>query len=211
MRKKILLAFGLVAVCLLLSFLMITESSKLPPVQAAQPYQPGSAAYNDEATALAIEEPPDAPTLGPFDPTPSTPQAREKGGRTIHPVVALAKANLNSSIKKPTYTEAEVRKFFQKTGGLGLIGSSTPVTVEKVEFITAAEVDSRIPGVGSKFTDSLYAANADLECFVTLKGTFSMGGGPVLPGQTKEPLPTFPYAYAVFDALTGNILMMGGL
>jgi hypothetical protein len=78
-------------------------------------------------------------------------------------------------------------------------GATNQFTVQSLEFITSAEVTKRLEGVTTGLSDN------DRVGFVTLVGTF------VFTGPPKSKPVIFHQAYAVFDAVSGNLLMVGTL
>jgi len=103
-----------------------------------------------------------------------------------------------------------VRQFLKDNKDWGLIKSSGTATISKVEFLTALEVKARI---GQEVAKNFEVTNDTMFCLVSFSGNFSYGAGPPLPGQSSSDSKgaTFTKAYQLFDAQTGNILMLGGL
>ncbi|HLW03882.1 MAG TPA: hypothetical protein VKT82_34865 [Ktedonobacterales bacterium] len=93
----------------------------------------------------------------------------------------------------PSFTADDVRHYLKQHGVLGADG---PFTILKILFITSREACQRTQG-----EDIGLDANA-LVCFVELKGTFY----PFLYIDGSQP--SSPYAAEVFDAQTGNLLMI---
>ncbi len=96
----------------------------------------------------------------------------------------------------PAYTAEDVQRYFQQTGAQSAMGH---VTVLRVLFISSQEVCARLQGESTGF------ALETLVCFVELQGVFYPHTYP--PGF--HPLPS-SYAYEVFDAQTGNLVMFNG-
>ncbi len=96
----------------------------------------------------------------------------------------------------PAYTAEDVQRYFQQTGAQSATGR---VTVLRVLFISSQEVCARLQGESTGF------APETLVCFVELRGVFYPHTYP--PGV--HPRPSL-YAYEVFDAQTGNLVMFNG-
>lgn len=79
-------------------------------------------------------------------------------------------------------------------------GSSVgPLQVTGLDFVTAREVSGRLPGVSTGLADDRKVG------FATIAGTFAFSGPPgSKPG-------TFSRVYAVFDATTGNLLIVSSV
>jgi hypothetical protein len=77
--------------------------------------------------------------------------------------------------------------------------ATTQFTVQSLEFITSGEVTKRLEGVTTGLPDN------DRVGFVTLVGTF------IFTGPPKSKPAVFRQAYAVFDAASGNLLLVGSL
>ncbi|HEY7125794.1 MAG TPA: hypothetical protein VH540_17695 [Ktedonobacterales bacterium] len=93
----------------------------------------------------------------------------------------------------PSFTAEDVRQYFKANGFPGADG---PFTILKILFITSGEVCERTRD------ESTGLESGALVCFVELQGTFYPFSYP--PGFHPRPS---PYAYEVFDAQTGNLLM----
>jgi hypothetical protein len=108
------------------------------------------------------------------------------------------------------FSEADVRQFLKDYPSWGQVRSLTPFTVEKVEFLKASEVTTRIKQDVAKIVG---VPDTTLFCLVTAQGNFSVASGPPVPGQDPNAHQgvTFTHAYQLFDAQTGNLIMMGGL
>jgi hypothetical protein len=113
----------------------------------------------------------------------------EQGSPAIHP-----RNNCT-----PAYTEQDVRDYLAHVMGLGKIEVVGQPTVERVVFLT-------IHDLGQATGDSEWEANypADMmACYAVLRGTFRVSGPPA-----SGTLRTFSTASIVFDAHTGNQLVM---
>ena len=97
------------------------------------------------------------------------------------------------------FTKEDVAAYFQ-THDLPLnVGSRGQVQVESLDFLTNKEVTDRLAGASPGLADN------DRVGFATLSGTF------VFTGPPKGKSATFSRAYAVFNAQSGNLLMVGTL
>jgi hypothetical protein len=96
------------------------------------------------------------------------------------------------------FSEADVVAYFKTHNLPKNMGSVDQIKVDKVEFLTSGEVTKRLQGASPGIGDDERVA------FVTLVGDFIFTGP-----QTKGV--TFHRAYAVFDAVSGSLLMIGTL
>lgn len=90
---------------------------------------------------------------------------------------------------KPAFTEADVQTYIDS------LQSETPITLKRVEFMSACEV-------ATKVNHPVYRPDDTLLALVTLTGDWR----PSLPSEVKlegTPLPG-TVAYWIFDATTGN-------
>ena len=106
---------------------------------------------------------------------------------------------VNSGAAQP-FTKADVIAYF-KTHNLPKNSASVnQIQVDTLDFLTSKDVSQRLQGVATGLAEN------DKVGFVTLTGTFIFTG----PG-TDSKVAKFNRAYAVFDAATGNLLMIGTL
>ena len=140
---------------------------------------------------------------------PAGPRPKNPKGLSAIKVVTSNVAT-NSSTKGANFSEAEVRQFLKDNKDWGLIKSSGTATISKVEFLTALEVKARI---GQDVAKTYGDTDDTMFCLVSFSGNFAYGAGPPLPGQSPSDSKgfTFTQAYQLFDAQTGNVLMLGGL
>jgi hypothetical protein len=96
------------------------------------------------------------------------------------------------------FTKEDVNAYFKTHKFPKNQGSADQLQVDNLEFITSGEVTTRLQGVSTGLGDSERVA------FATLSGPF------VFTGPKTNPV-RFQRAYAVFDATTGNLLMVGTL
>jgi hypothetical protein len=106
---------------------------------------------------------------------------------------------VNSGAAQP-FTKADVIAYFKTHNLPKNSASTTQIQVDTLEFLTSKEVSQRLQGVMTGLGDN------DRVGFVILTGTFIFTG----PG-TDSKAARFNRAYAVFDAVTGNLLMIGTL
>jgi hypothetical protein len=98
----------------------------------------------------------------------------------------------------PPFTRDDVVAYIKTHRLPKTLGSPDQVAVDNVEFVTSAEVSRRLDGASTGL------AATDRVAFVTLSGTFVFTGPDTRPVQFRR-------AYVVFDATTGNLLMVGTL
>lgn len=111
-------------------------------------------------------------------------------------VPAIAPRSVTASVvaSQPAFTAVDVINYFSRGNKLAGSSASGPVVVQSVEFLTTAQVNSRLN------TKLLNQPMDKLLCLVQLSGSFSHEGP---PGTTPQALRTI---YQVFDARTGNLL-----
>jgi hypothetical protein len=95
------------------------------------------------------------------------------------------------------FTKADVVTYFKSHNLPKNAGALAQFQVDTLEFMTSKDVNQRLQGVSTGLADN------DRVGFVTLSGTFVFTG----PGSDRKSA-TFNRAYAVFDAATGNLLMI---
>jgi len=111
------------------------------------------------------------------------------GGGNGSPGVAAIQPHLHAI---PSFTADDVRQNLKANGMPGW----SQFTIVKILFITGQEVCERTRGESTGLDD-----NAPV-CFVELRGEF----WPISYPYGVHPQPS-PYAYEVFDAQTGNLLV----
>jgi hypothetical protein len=97
------------------------------------------------------------------------------------------------------FTKQDVIAYFTTHNLPRNSGAINLFKVQNLEFVTNGEVTKRLEGVATGLNEN------DRVGFVTLVGTF------VFTGPPKSKPATFREAYAVFDAVSGNLLMVGSL
>lgn len=110
----------------------------------------------------------------------------------------MAALVVNTGAAEP-FTRQDVITYFQTHNLPRNSGSLSQFQVDTLEFLTSKEATDRLQGVSTGLSDG------DRVGFVTLTGTF------VFTGPPKAKPATVNRAYAVFDATTGNLLMVGSL
>jgi hypothetical protein len=128
------------------------------------------------------------------------------GISAIKPHLNMANASTVTNIA--TFTEDDVRQFLTAYPSLGLIKSTVPFTIEKIQFSSAGEATTKI---GTSVSNAVGTTNDKLVCLVTLRGKFEIMGSPPVSGQTVGATITFTHAYMLFDAQTGNLILLGRL
>ena len=93
----------------------------------------------------------------------------------------------------PAFTANDVRHYLKTNGFPGAVGT---FTILKILFITSREACQRTNG------ESIGVASDALVCFVEVQGTFY----PLL--WIGGPVPSSPYAAEIFDARTGDLLVL---
>lgn len=106
-------------------------------------------------------------------------------------------AALDVSDKAQAFTVASVSAYFTTHNLPMNMGATTDIHVDNVEIITDAELGKRLSGVSTGL-----GADAKV-AFASLSGLFVFTGPP--HGRVAR----FRFAYAVFDAQTGNLLLVG--
>jgi hypothetical protein len=207
-QKSVLYLSGLFILPLVLAVFMVAQANVATPVAAA-----GTAGGQVQpikivqTTAIGSTPRVDIPTMAEPTAVPEAarPSSRARGTSAIKVTNAKA-ANANGA----KFSEADVRQFLKDYPSWGQIRSLTPFTVEKVEFLKASEVKTRTKQDVAKLVG---VPDTTMFCLVTALGNFSVAAGPPVPGQdpTAHQGLTFTHAYQLFDAETGNLVMMGGL
>jgi hypothetical protein len=96
----------------------------------------------------------------------------------------------------PPFTQDDVVAFFKTHNLPKNLGAADQFQVDTLEFMTNGELTRRLEGVSTGLDDKAGVG------FAMLSGVFVFSGP-----QGKAA--TFEKAYAVFDATTGNLLMIG--
>jgi hypothetical protein len=109
---------------------------------------------------------------------------------------ADATASNGADTISPTFAEADIKQYVATHPVARRIKATSPITVEKIQYLTRKEVRSILGGDGTTFSDN------DPMCLVTLNGTF------ILEGPNGVAV-TYQKAIELFDAHTGNLVMSG--
>jgi hypothetical protein len=128
-------------------------------------------------------------TPPPFQ-TPSAPGAPDVG----HGIPAINPTGAGV----PAFTADDMSKYALNNPLPGLVGQGGSPSVSRDEFLTS-EVLALLLNTPTNQPDGTLLG------YVELKGDFSF------PGADPDHPLRFPYAYEVFDAKTGNLLLWGGL
>lgn len=205
-HRKTLLYVGSIFVLpfVLTVFLLLQADSATSAIAAANK---GSSVARPVAPQVNSSLTPVAPTAPPpVVPANAAKLSSVKGVAAIKVTNANALTNGNGA----KFSEADVRQFLSSQPQWGMIKSVAPFTIEKVEFLTAREVKARI---NQDVATMMGVADTTSFCLMTGRGSFVMAAGPPLPGQpqTSNTGATFQRAYQLYDAQTGNLIMMGGL
>jgi hypothetical protein len=100
----------------------------------------------------------------------------------------------------PPFAIADVAGYFKTHRLPAGIGVEGPVKITSLIFISDREVADRLDGESTGLPDNYPLG------FASLSGKFTFRA-PI----KREATPAFSEAYAVFDAQTGNLLMVGSL
>jgi len=103
----------------------------------------------------------------------------------------------NGDQRASTFTVKDVEAYVATHQSLGRARVNGPVTVAKVEFLPTQKVNERLK-------TTISPADGTLLCLVQLRGAFTAAAPPGANGRS------FPVAYQVFDARTGNLLVEAG-
>lgn len=107
----------------------------------------------------------------------------------------------NTSV--PSFTEQDVRDHFSRGVFLGQIMMLGQPTIAQVVFATIHDLDY---ACGERYFEANYPADLPI-CYVELSGTFGVSRPPGLHASGVVSS-TRSSAYMVFDARTGNALVM---
>jgi hypothetical protein len=209
-RKSILYSGGLLVLPLILVVFMLASADSTPSTLAAT----NKASVNAQSVAPRVgsSKVPAFTIVPPTIPANAAKSSQVKGVSAIKIMNTTGTINNNNaSSNGAKFTEADVRQFLNNQPQWGLIKSITPFTVEKVEFLTAREVKAHL---NQDIAATLGVSDTTILCLVTAHGSFVVAGGPPISGQSSNASntgATFKRAYQLYDAQTGNLLMMGGL
>lgn len=156
-------------------------------------------------SVVATVVPNSKPSLGTVSQPPSAPappfMSDEDTSHPIHPTgsPAIQPTVLGTAANVPGFTVANVLDYSRThhTVGVGRYHSATPPSLTNTEFLTEKELKTRIPSLILDLPDDT------LLCYARYSGTFELAGR---PGYASV---TYKYAAEIFDAHTGNLVMMG--
>jgi len=134
---------------------------------------------------------PDARAQAPGPAGGGTPVGRPVGLPAIQP------RTTNPAPGQAAFAVQDVIDYVLARGVQGArIGSSGPITVDKVEFLSGRDANARLHQETGQAEETLL-------CVVTVRGAFILQAP--MPGHDR----TFTAAVLVFDARTGNLLQQG--
>jgi len=94
---------------------------------------------------------------------------------------------------------SDVENFVQLEGMPRTVGPRSPMTDIHATLLTSAQISTLLKGENTGFADNT------LLWFVEMRGTF------VFPGPANEPSVIAHVGYQIFDPVTGDRVMFGGL
>jgi hypothetical protein len=161
------------------------QATAAPSATVPPPTPPGTVFPARPTAPLASGFP-----VGP-PPTPGTTgTSLGDGSPAITPHIATTDPSV------PTFTLADATDYVTHHPKVATDG--TPITVGTGEFLTARQL-----AVKYKIDETLNVPANRLLCVVPMDGNFRGGGAP------GSPVVTLHHAYAVFDAHTGNLVVVG--
>jgi hypothetical protein len=126
----------------------------------------------------------------PQPPTPGQVASYAPGIPAIHPHLAVPAGS-----SAATFTTDDVRQYVL-SHPVWMATTTGPVTVAQITFMTSGALSVQLNG------ESIGRPDTALVCYAELHGVFSF------PGPATNT--TAHTAYEVFDAQTGNLIMVGG-
>jgi hypothetical protein len=126
-----------------------------------------------------------------------------QAGPDIPDIAKLARPTGSPAIKSdtavvPGYTLEDVKRFVGTHPIRTNDGQPRAFTISRAEFMNSKQVSDVLNGASTGFADDY------MLCYVELAGIFIFSGP---RGATR----TYKRGFEVFDAQTGNLLMVGGL
>ena len=182
MRKHYLPLAGICGLLIVLGAVLFALTQHSVTMSALDP----SVVPRGTGTAVPPPSPFPAPPTGP----PATPNPAGqplRGSPAIVPSIMNAGPNVAAITVQDASAYVLAHPIYQAQG--------TPVAITKVSFMTYRDADAQI-GLG------IFLAPDRLLCLVQVSGTFIVDGP---PGYVS---PTHVLAYEVFDAHTGNYLLL---
>jgi hypothetical protein len=145
---------------------------------------------NDSGTTGAV------PTSTITPPPAHTPIAFPRGGGQPPVGVAGIRPHLGGV---PAFTTDDMAAYVKQNPLPQNFGGNDQATIVTSQFLAGGDLKALLGTSAGRPDEAMVG-------FVLLKGHFAfLGAGP------NSPPPSFPYAYVLFDAQTGNLLMYGGL
>lgn len=151
------------------------------------------------AAFLLVTQPSDSfasPLLSPYQHGGGQLSSQLRGIPAITPHLAITTFLPDGVGATPAFTSADVTAFVMSYP-LGHAHLNGPPNITKVEFIAVQEASKRLNDM------TLYRPNDALVCYVTIHTGVTFSG-------SKGHSASYPAMYAVFDAYTGNLLVVGG-
>ena len=132
---------------------------------------------------------------------------RGLGVPAIKPYISVEKASVvtPSTIMKATYLEVDAKQWVDAHPGKGPVRSYNQTTVDKIEFMTSKEAGVKLKGVMTGLDDNAPVYLVIMHDDYTLPCTPQDPSQPVVQRTPQH----HANAHMVFDAITGNLLLMG--
>lgn len=200
LRKSYLLWGGFFTLVFLLAVFMLVEADNTARASTTNAVNAEAPTLNSSAITPALVKAVQ-PTVA-----ANSKLSRAKGVKAI--AAQSGSVSTNATTNGAKFTEADVRKFLHDHPEWGQFKSMKAFNIDKVEFITADQVKAE---TGRDVANLIGVPGSSLFCLVVVDGSFSMDGGPQVPGQALGNAKIFQHAFQLFDAQTGNLVLMGGL
>jgi len=142
--------------------------------------------------AVAQSDPASAASSNSIQPPAQAPTGTAIGAPAIQPTRSVAASDLST----PAFTVQDVEQYISGNPMSRNLAISSKPTIVKITFITSQQASALLD-------ESMDLPDSALVCYVELSGTFTFPGP---NGATA----TFHKGYEVFDAHTGNLIMVGG-
>jgi hypothetical protein len=142
--------------------------------------------------AVAQSDPATATSSNSRQPYTQAPTETSIGIPAIRPTRAVAASDLST----PAFTVEDVEQYINNNPMPRNLAINSKPTIVKITFITSQQASTLLD-------ESMDLPGDALVCYVELSGTFTF------PGSNGVTV-TFHKGYEVFDAHTGNLIMVGG-
>lgn len=155
--------------------------------------------FFSHGAAASGSDVPQPPTPPNFTPVPETPGWTAPGATAISPSGVQHSSVILATGVAPSLTEADVRAYFAHSGMPQAATGAHP-SILQIRFVTTQQARA--------LTDEAFNDRPEdvIVCYVLLKGPFNF---PIsLPPGAKSWQPAEEYVQEVFDAYSGNFLMM---